>query len=166
VMSNLMGNGIEKKDIQTQNYSIQQVTRWDDKNQQQVILGYRVSNMVVAKIRALDKVGNIIDMAVTAGGDLIRVNGISFSVEKPEKYYVQVRELAMNDAKAKAEQIAKLSGVTLGKPTYVSENSYAPATAYPQAVFKDSAGAAAPTTPISPGETDINLSVQVAYAIQ
>lgn len=166
VMSALTGNGVDKKDIQTQNYNIQQVTRWDDKNQQEVVIGYRVNNMVVAKLRNLDKVGNTIDAAVAAGGDLIHVNGISFSVEKPDQYYTQVRELAMKDAKAKAEQIATLSGVTLGKPTYVSENSYAPQQPYPVAYKMDAASGAGPTTPISAGETDITLSVQVTYAIQ
>lgn len=167
VISTLTGNGIDKKDIQTQSFNIQQVTRWDDKGQQETVIGYRVSNMVIAKIRALDKVGAIIDATVAAGGDLIRISGVGFSVEQPEQYYTQVRELAMNDAKAKADQIAKLAGVTLGKPSYVSENSYTPYQTPVMYKSLDSAGgAAAPTTSISPGETDITMSVQVTYDIQ
>ena len=128
VMSALTANGVAKKDIQTQYFSIQQVTKWDDKTQQQIVIGYSVSNMVIAKIRDMDKVGTTIDAVAIAGGDLTRINGIDFSVEQPEKYYVQARELAMNDAKAKANQIASLAGVTLGKPTYVSESTYIPST--------------------------------------
>jgi uncharacterized protein len=165
VMTALTSAGIDKKDIQTQNFSIQQVTRWDDKTQQQVVLGFQVSNTVVAKLRAMDKIGSTVDAVVAAGGDNTRINGISFSVESPEKYYTQVRDLAMKDAKAKADQIAALAGVTLGKPTYVTENSYAPAN-YPVAYKLDAAAGAGPTTPISAGETDITLSVQVTYSIQ
>jgi len=103
---------------------------------------------------------------VAAGGDYTRVNGISFSVENPEQYYTQVRDLAMKDAKAKADQIAALAGVTLGKPTYVSDNSYIP-TSYPVAYKMDAAGSGAGTiTPISAGDTEITLSVQVTYSIQ
>jgi uncharacterized protein len=166
VMAALTGSGVDKKDIQTQNYSIQQVTRWDDKSQQEVVLGFRVSNTVVAKLRAMDKIGSIIDASVAAGGDYTRINGINFSVEHPEQYNTQVRELAMKDAKAKADQIAALAGVTLGKPTYVSESSYTPATQYPVAYKMDAAGGAAVSTPITPGETDLTLSVQVTYSIQ
>jgi uncharacterized protein len=168
IMASLTSNGIAKKDMQTKNYSIRQVTRWVESTQKEEVIGYNVSNMIVAKIRDMDKVGKIIDDAVTAGGDFIRINGINFSVEDPSKYYVQARELAMNKAKDKAQQIAQLSGVTLGKPTYVSESSYTPPTPYPVNMYKSdmAVGAAAPTTSISAGEMDIVLDVQVAYAIQ
>ncbi len=69
----------------------------------------------------------------------------------------------MNDAKAKATQLASLAGVTLGKPTYIAENSSTP---IPYSAAVPSIAAALPTTPISPGQTDITLNIQVAYAIQ
>jgi uncharacterized protein len=168
VMKALTDAGIAKNDIQTRYYNINQVTRWDDKTQQQIVIGYNVSNSVIAKIRAMDKVGSIIDSVAVAGGDLTRINGINFSVEKPEKYYTQVRDLALKDAKTKAQQIADATGVTLGKPSYVSENSSSPV-AYPQVSYasKDAAmGASVPTTSISAGELTVTLNVQVAYAIQ
>jgi uncharacterized protein len=165
IMDSLKANGVAEKDIQTQYFSIQPVTRWDDKNQQEIVIGYRVSNTVVAKIRALDKAGKIIDAVAEAGGDLTRINGINFLIDKPEKYYDQARELAMNNAKAKAEQMAKLGGVTLGKITFVTESSYVPVQNYP-VMYKDSASGAAPSTSITPGESDITLNVQVYYAIQ
>ena len=167
IMEALAANGVAQKDIQTQFYNVQQVTRWDDKNQQEVVIGYRVSNMVIAKLRDMAKIGSVIDAVVAAGGDLTRINGLAFSVEKPEQYYSQARELAMNDAKAKAQQIAALSGVTLGKPTFVSENASTPPVPYPQMAYKgDMAAGAAPSVPISTGELDIVLNVQVTYAIQ
>ncbi len=119
---------------------------------------------MTVKVRAVDKTGAIIDAVAAAGGDLVRVNGVSFSVDQPEKYYAQARQSAMSDAKAKADQLAKLAGVTLGKATYISEGSTGPVP-YRQAF---SGGAIAPSaaTSISPGQTDIVIDVQVAYAIQ
>lgn len=163
VMDALTGNGVDKKDIQTQQFSIQQVTRWDKDKEQEVVIGYRVTNIVVAKIRAIDNAGKVIDAVAAAGGDLTRINGISFTVDNPKPYQDQAREKAMNDAKAKAQQMASLSGVTLGKPTYISESSYIP-TPMP-AMYKEAAPDSAPT-PISPGEMDITVNVQVVYAIQ
>ncbi len=167
VVASLTSSGVDKKDIKTQYFNIQQMTRYDNSTQQSVVTGYMVSNMVTAKIRSIDKTGSIIDAVAAAGGDYTRMNGISFSVDQPDQYYAQARQLAMNDAKAKADQLAKLAGVTLGRATYISENTSGTPIpyAYPAAISKDAAGSV-PTTPISPGQTDIILDIQVAYAIQ
>ena len=79
--------------------------------------------MVNVTVRAIDKVGTIIDATAAAAGDLIRINGISFTVDNADQYNSQARTLAMNDAKAKATQLAGLAGVTLGKPVYIVDNS-------------------------------------------
>jgi len=85
-------------------------------------------------------------------------------VDDPSVYDEELREKAMADARAKAEQLAKLAGVTLGKPTYVSESIQIPPPIYPRAVYE---GVPAPAveTPISPGEMEISLTLQVVYAI-
>ena len=165
VMTALTSNGVAKKDIQTQRFSIRQVTRWDRDTEQEVVTGYRVTNTVAAKIRDIDKTGNIIDAVAQAGGDLTRIDSISFSVDDPSEYYEEARGKAMADAKDKAEQLAKLAGVKLGKPTYVSESTYIPRV-YPEVVMEMEAVKAAPAaTPISPGEAEISLTVQVGYDI-
>lgn len=166
VMKALTANGVAEKDIQTQTFNISKVTRWDDKNQQEVLIGYRVTNIVQAKIRTMTKVGITIDAVATAGGDLTRIDGIGFSVEDPTNYQKTARDKAMADAEAKAKQIAQLSGVTLGKPTYITESAY-----FPQPIFRGGfeKAAAAPgmmvDTPISAGELDITLNVQIVYSI-
>jgi len=166
IMTALTDNGIAEKDIQTQYFSIYPVTRWDKDDEEQVIIGYRVSNTVNAKIREVDKVGTIIDAVAEAGGDFTRINGISFSVDDPSAYYEEARGKAMADAKAKAEQLAELAGGSLGKATYISESSYsyAPPSVYRGGVYEDAEMAV--ETSISPGETEISLSVQIAYTIQ
>ena len=164
VMTSLTSNGVAKKDIQTQNFNISKVSRYDEKTQQEVVIGYRVTNVVSAKIRDTSKAGSIIDDVAVAGGDLTRIDGIDFSVEDPSAYYEDARELAMADAKAKAKQLADLAGVSLGKATYITENSYSPRIALPVA-FEMKAGGGA-ETPISPGETEITTTVQVTFAIK
>ncbi len=167
VMDALTSNGVAKKDIQTQYFNIQKVTRWDDKNQKEVVIGYRVTNIVTAKIRNIDKAGSIIDAVAAAGGDLTRIKSINFSVDDPTAYYKEARDKAMSDARNKGEQLATLAEVKLGKPTYISENSYYPTVPiYKGGVMMGAnAPAPAPATPISQGEMEITLSVQVVYAI-
>jgi len=163
VMTALTDNGVAERDIQTQYFSIRQLTKWDREKEEETVIGYEVTNMVTAKIREIDKAGSIIDAVVEAGGDLTRINSLSFSIDDPTAYYEEAREKAMADVKAKAEQLADLAGVTLGKPTYISEGAQIPPPIYQRVIYEEAAPAA--PTPISPGEMEISLTVQVAYAI-
>jgi len=162
VMTAIKQGGVADKDIQTQYFSIQQVTRWDQDKQQEIVIGYRVTNMVIAKIREIGKTGSIIDSVAEAGGDLTRIDNISFSIDDPSEYHKEARDKAIADAKAKAEQLANLSGVKMGKPTYISESIFYPV--YPSPV-RVAEAAPVPVTPISPGEMKISLDIQIVYAI-
>ncbi len=165
VMAALKSNGIAEKDIQTQYFNISRVTRWDNDKQQEILIGYRVTNVVTAKIRKIENTGTVIDAVASAGGDLTRINNIQFSLDDPTNLYEQAREKAMTDARNTGRQLASLAGVTLGGPTYISENVQ-----YPPIIMRDLAfakEAAAPaTTPISPGELDVTVNIQVVYAIR
>ena len=165
VMAALKDNDVDKKDIQTQYFNIRQVTKWDRIKEEEVVVGYRVTNMVTAKIRDVDKAGTIIDDVAKAGGDLTRVDSIGFSVDEPSAYHEEARQKAMADAKAKAEHLAKLGGVSLGKPTFISESVQVPPTITRVAVPEAVPVPAPAPTPISPGEMEISLTVQVVYAI-
>ena len=59
VISALESQGITEEDIQTQSFSIQQVTRYNPDTQQETVIGYKVTNVVTVKIRALERVGTI-----------------------------------------------------------------------------------------------------------
>jgi uncharacterized protein YggE len=85
-------------------------------------------------------------------------------VEDPTRYYGQARELAVKDAQDRAKALAALAGVTLGKPFYISESSYTPVPIQTGG-FAVPAPAPAAVTPITPGETQITLTVQISYRI-
>jgi len=165
VISTLLDKGIAEKDIQTQWFNIYPVrkwTEWDDN-----IIGYEVTNTVTVKIRDIDATGRIIDAVAKAGGDLIRIHGVSFTVDDPSPYYVEARAEAVADAMAKAKQLAGLSGIQLGKPFYISEGGgYTPTPIYRDYAMMSFEGGSVPTTSISPGETEIILTVQMAFTIQ
>ncbi len=158
--------GVDDKDVKTTQFSIFPVRRWSDEKQQEVLIGYRVINTVTVKVRQVDDAGGIIDAVTTAGGDFIRINSISFTVDDPAAYKVEARDKAMADAEAKASQLADLGNVKLGRPVYINESGgFAPVV---RPFYTESAIAmpGAPPTAISPGETEIRLSVQVVYGIE
>ncbi len=164
VMAALREHSVEERDIQTTGFTIWQQTRWEPTRQEEQVIGYRVSNNVQVKIRQVDEAGIVLDAAVAAGGDHIRVQGIYFQVDEPSEHLEEARSIAVQDARAKAGQLAQLAGVELGNPTYISETSSSPVifrrveTVSPDAM-------PAPATPIEPGETTITATVEIIYAI-
>ena len=113
----------------------------------------------------MDRVGAIIDEAAAAGGDLTRIDSIGFTVEDPSPYQDEAREKAVADAAAKAKQLAEVAGIKLGKPVYITENAFYPSPVYRQDYYAEAAAPMAAPTPISPGELEISLNVQVTYEI-
>ena len=166
VLDELDNRGIAKKDIQTRHFSIYPVRRWSEKEGKEVLIGYRVTNTVTTKIREVDDTGDIIDAVTKVGGDYIRINNISFTVDDPTPYYEEAREKAMADAEAKAKQLAELGDVKLSEVTFISEGGLVPIVRETFIQAPVPMPAAPPMTPISPGETEIRLSVQVAYSIE
>jgi uncharacterized protein YggE len=162
VISALEAAGIAEEDIQTANYSI--FPQYDYRNDSQALVGYQVNNTVTAKVRDLDAAGTIIDNVAAAGGDTVTVSGVSFSIEDNEQLVEAARAGAWEDARAKAEQLAQLAGVTLGSPTSIVETFSSPPVPY---AFEEAARltAADSVTPISPGTQQVAVTLSVEYGI-
>ncbi len=174
ILSVLSARGIEGTDVQTRffnispRYEFREVFDEGFRTNRQVLVGYQVSNSVAIKIRDLDAAGDVIDEVVTAGGDVVRINGISFTVEDPKPFMTELREDAVNDALAKAQHLASLTSVSLGRLVFISESGGA----IPQAGGFDERAfglaAAAPafdSTSISGGELELRMTVQAVFDI-
>ncbi len=167
VMNALKDTGIDEKDIQTQYFNIQPVTRWDNDKQQETVIGYQVTNTVTVKVRDVNNTPAVIDSVTAAGGDLTRISSIAFTIDDPTSYYEQARVKAVANAAAKAKELADTAGVKLGKPNYITESSYIPGPIYRDVYTAGEVAipAPTPTTPVSPGEMDVTVNVQIAYTI-
>ena len=173
IIAALKKQGIKEADIQTRRFDIYPQYDYVEEEKdgryvsKRVLTGYRVNNSAAVKIRNLDAVGNIIEDAVNAAGDDVRIDNIRFTVEDTTPMMAQLREMAVKDAKAKARHLAQLSGVRMGRLIYISETSGSPSVrgfADTRAVFLESAALAAP--PVSGGELDLTLSVQARFAVR
>ena len=179
VINVLLASEIPEKNIQTRHFNInprytsREVTRCLGANQtncfkerEQVIIGYQVTNQLSVQVRELDAVGSLIDGVTAAGGDLIRFQGVNFSIEDTQALEIEAREAAVADLMAKATQIANLTGVALGKPVFITEvGRSAPKTLAIASRSFDGA-AAAIETPILAGELNVVITLQARYAIQ
>ena len=180
VVNLLLGSGIAEKDIRTRHFNIsprytsREINRClgpDNtdcfKDRERVIIGYQVTNQLSVQVRDLDAVGSLIDGVTAVGGDLIRFQGVSFSIEDTQALEIEARQAAAADLMAKANQIADLTGVALGKPVFIAEVSRsAPKTLTIASAQRFDGIAAAVETPILTGELDVVITLQARYAIQ
>ena len=172
IVAFLTSNGVAERDIRTLSFNISpQYTfreRLEDglRTNERVLTGYQVTNTLSVKVRDLDQTGAILDGVVKAGGDLVRVNGITFTVDDPSPLKVQARELAVQEAMKKAQELATLAGVGLGQLIFLSETSSTPIFNQVEARGDFALASSFTATPISGGETQIQVSVQVVFAIQ
>ncbi len=160
VLDSLKNNGVAESDIQTYQFSIRPVYNYQ--NNQRVLQGYEVSNIVAAKLRDIDKTGKVIDEVVIAGSKWIQINSIGFAIDQPEGLLEQARAEAMKDAKTKAQTLAELGEVKLGKAVSISEAAGGSPIYYDSGSVPSREG----STPIQPGELEIKVTVIVVYEIE
>ena len=164
IVDELKSRGVAERDIQTQQFYITPVWSYNRDTGVQTLIGYRVTNSVTAKIRKVGDTGAIIESVARAGGNLTTISGISFTIDDPSPYQKEARQLAMANALDKARQLADAADVSLGDPIYINESGGTPP-------IKNIPGPALPEAPsapppISPGESEIIINVQVVYEIR
>lgn len=171
IVGYLTGSGIEEKDIRTRHFSIHPQYEWQEiirpggRSNERVLTGYQVTNTAIVLVRDMDRASELLDGAVEAGGDVVRVNGINFTIEDTTGLARQAREKAVADAMAKAAQLAAHSGVTLGRLVLLSEVTGGQPTPFAERTFALAADASV-ATPLSPGEQDVRVTVLAVFDIE
>jgi len=163
VLDALEDDGVAEEDVQTRQFRIEPEYEFPDG--ERVLTGFRVTNVVQVKVRDLDRVGEVIDDVAEAAGDVVRVQNLRFTIEEPEELRAEAREEAVADARAKAESLADLAGVKLGKPISINESAGVPPPRFLEAVPEMAGGLGAAPTPIEPGELEVSVTVNILFAI-
>jgi uncharacterized protein YggE len=166
VIASLEAQTVAEKDIQTSGYNIWVERPYGPEGMPSDEVRYHVGNTVIVTIRDLDKVGAILDGTIEAGAN--NIYGVTFSVADPKPLMSEARAQAVADARAKAQELAELNGVSLGQVLSISEvissgGIYVGgirAAALAEGMGGGGAG------PISPGELEMTTQLQITYAIQ
>ena len=161
LISALQASGIEERDLQTSGYSIW--LEYDYNKTPQTVLGYHVAHTVTVTVRDIDRAGATIETAVENGATV--VHGVWFGLSDPSEAIKQAREQAVEDDRAKAEELARLTQSTLGPVQSITEGYSSPGYPIPYAGEARAADMAASAPPINPGETQVTLTVSISYAI-
>ncbi|MBN1262344.1 MAG: SIMPL domain-containing protein [Anaerolineae bacterium] len=152
--------GIEEKDIQTANYSMWVEQVYDKEGQPTGERRYHVSHQLRIRLRDVAATGRVLEAALDAGANT--VNGVTFTVEDSKALQQVARQEAVQNARAKAEQLAAGLGVKLGDIRQVSEYSgYQPA---PVPVMMAGRGGDEDLA-ISSGSFNVTVEVQITFDI-
>lgn len=154
--------GIQARDIKTTNFSIYPQQHWDNQGQPTGEITYIVQNTVMVTVRDMEQIGALLDAVVAAGSNTI--NGIQFDVEDKNAGLSAARQAALTDARSIAEELAQAAGVELGEIQNISTTSSQPIGVYYDVrAAQEGVGGA---VPVSPGETSVQVNVDVVFAIR
>lgn len=163
VVESLAKLGINKEEIKTRNYNVNPKYEWNKDTGKSSITGYTVSNALEVTINDTTITGSVLDEVVTNGSNSI--NSIRFGLKNETELYNQALELAVKDAKAKAEAMGKGLGLVNIQPLRITESSNRNTPVYYDraAVSMEVAKA---STPISEGELKVKASVSVEFSFE
>ncbi len=164
VIDAIKAQGVAEKDIRTETFALNPTYDWIDGRQ--VPRGFEGSQMLTVKVRNLDKAGAVLTAATEAGAN--DAGGVQFTIDDPEVQRQQARQEAIDQAKQRAEALAKQLGVSLGRLVQFSENSggYTPPMYYMADYSKEARGAAAPSVALPAGEQDTVVTVNLTYELR
>jgi hypothetical protein len=155
--------GVDDKDIKTSGYSI--YPSYDYQNSKPRIVGYQASTALTVKIKNLDLINSVIDTATSQGANT--VSGVTLEVSDKAEALKTAREMAVAEAKKKADQAAQIAGFTLGKIINYQEQEGGVNYPVPMlAKAEMSRDAAGGTTSIEPGSQEVHLSVSISYNLE
>jgi uncharacterized protein YggE len=162
VLDALTALGLSKDQLSTEGYTAYPEMNYDRPGNTPRVIGYVVTNSVRAESKRVDQAGQIIDVALGAGANMI--NGLSFYASSIEEARRQAIGAAVASARADAEAMAQAAGGRLGGLIELSTQG---PTIPPRPMFDLAARAKtamAEPTPINPGQQTVTVFVTARWA--
>jgi uncharacterized protein len=167
VIAALKSGGVAAADLQTSGLSIQAQYATTGT----AVSGYAVDDTVNAKLRDLSTAGSLLDAAVTAGGNAVRVDDLHYSVTNPTSLEDKARSMAVHQAVGHASAIASAAGEHLGPICSLTDETSTPTTTGTRRVVYGEPGAgaaiapASPTVPVQQGTETETDQVKIVYSL-
>ena len=152
--------GIAERDIQTSSFRVNPVYGKREPHRTPPIVAYEVANSVTIRLRDLTKVGKILDALARDGAN--RVNGVSFGLGDSAAHQDKARTLAVENARHRAEVIAKAAKIKLGRIMEIREGSIS----MPRPVPYARASMVAESAPVAKGELSLSARLTIVFEIE
>ena len=156
-------SGVSEDQLHTQRVSLRQEYDWTE--QGRVSLGFRYSQSLTLQVEGTDRAGQLIDRIVSAGGDSVSINSVSFSASGRAEAERDVLLAAMADARATADAMAAQIGKEIFDTIEVTVASALSPVAFAQEEEAEYANDSAAATArfINPGDDQVQVSVVMKF---
>ena len=162
--------GIPEEDIRTQNYGLNPNYNYEDGNN--FVSGYDARQNLIVKIKNIDKNRELTAAVIAAanGAGVNNIGNVAFGVSDMNSIKQQARIKAIQDAKAKADELFKAAGVRPKKIVgwYENEGGYGgpqPMEADMLSSAKEGRGAA-PAPQLPSGSQEMTVEIGVNYEVK
>ncbi len=174
IIEYLAQNGIKDKDVKTTHYSInpqyESCVQYPCPPQPypqspRTITAYEVHHSLKVIVRDLEKIDDLLDGVVTNGAN--EINSINFEIDNEEALKAEARKKAINNAKERAEVLAKELGIRLKEILFFSESgSYPPVYSRYLKSYDSEATDSSAAPQVQAGEQEIISNVTIAYEFE
>ncbi|HEV7890390.1 MAG TPA: SIMPL domain-containing protein [Pyrinomonadaceae bacterium] len=159
--------GVADADVQTDYINL--VPRYRGDNEARTLLGYSVRKDLVITLRDVTRAEGLLSELL--GGDVTRINTVSFRSSQMRKYRDQARDLAMKAAREKAAALAGAVGQKIGKAYSIEEEvpsrSYAAQNNYSANISStESSDSSSSDGTLALGLIKINARVTVKFELE
>lgn len=166
----LLAEGVEERYVKTVGYNVRPRYEYHsvDRHQpagERVLVGYEVTQNTQVTVKDMDRAGELVGGVGQRGAT--QISNVIFSVEDETEIKWRARQLAIEDAKTRAERLAQDLGMTLIRVVDFQENR---SPSFPEPYMArdilESVEVDAPTPGFSPGEQEIVSRVEITYEIR
>ncbi len=160
VLSALRDAGVSDEAVRTSSHTVE--PQMDHRGDRPVVTGYRVSTIFTARLEDTERLGETIGAVTAAGGEHSVIHGLRFTMSDSRALFETARAAAWADALGRAEQLASLSGVSLGPVESITE-MHGEGPMPKQRMMMAAAEALGP--PIMRGEATVTVSLRVRFSL-
>jgi uncharacterized protein len=165
VLDKLRGAGIPADAIKTVFYDLQR--EWDYRDNRRVPRGYLARNTIEVRVDDIDKVGELLDLAVTAGAT--SVGDIRFDLKDRSKLEREALRLAVADARARAQAAAAGASLSLERVVRIEEHGVIVPPQPPMPMMREAMMAkdeASQSVPVSVGQMELRARVTLTAEVK
>jgi len=170
VIAALKRAGVDSDNIETDSFYLNEKREWNEITRKYEKKGYEQRHTLKVTTNDLDKVGNLLDIAIANGANSIQ--GVEYALSKSKTADVrkEILKMAAKNAEDKAAVLAEALDKEVVDTLTISENNYniRPYTNY---AYAEKAMYAADSgfnsgNELSPEKVDVSASVQVTFKIE
>lgn len=162
VADQMKAAGIKEADLQTGTLSLYEEYNYTEKGRESV--GYRANTTLAITTKDLNQVADLVQLAVASGAN--QLQGVRFSLDDQGEAVATALDVAVDDARQKAERLAQRLGTKIVGVASVEVMQSAPIVPYPMPEMARAGSVAMDAAQIYAGTETITATVSITFELQ